>query len=55
MSRASQAKEFPLTPEKAIPELFERQAINMNDLPDEIKKHYIKNLQQQLNKKYNPM
>ena len=55
MSRAANSKEFPLSPEKALPELFEKQTINVNDLPDEIKKHYIKDLQKQLNKKYNPM
>lgn len=55
MSRAANAKEFPLSPEKAIPELFEKQTININDLPDEIKKHYVKSLQTQLDNKYNPM
>lgn len=55
MSRAANAKEFPLSPEKAIPELYEKQTINVNELPEELRKHYVKNLQEQLNKKYNPM
>ena len=55
MSRAANAKEFPLSPEKALPELYEKQTININELPDEFKRHYVKSLQKQLDKKYNPM
>lgn len=54
MSRASQAKDFPLSPEKAIPELYEKQKVDINKLPDEFKRQYIKNLQQQLDTKYSP-
>lgn len=54
MSRAAQAKEFPGSVEKAIPELFEKQKVNMDKLPDSIKKHYVQNIQKQLDKKYTP-
>lgn len=54
MSRACMSKEFPNTVEKAIPELFEKQSVNINKLPDTFKKMYAKNLQRQLDKKYKP-
>lgn len=54
MTRAAQSKEFPGTPEKAIGELYEKQSVNISDLPDEIKQDYLKNLQEELTKKYSP-
>lgn len=54
MTRASIGKEFPTSAEKAIPELYEKQTVNISDLPDEFKRHYVKNLQKQLDTKYNP-
>lgn len=54
MTRASIGKEFPTSPEKAIPELYEKQTVDISQLPDEFRRHYVKNLQKELNKKYNP-
>lgn len=54
MTRASIGKEFPGSPEKAIPELYEKQTVDITQLPDEFKRHYVKNLQEELDKKYNP-
>lgn len=54
MTRASIGKEFPGSPEKAIPELYEKQTVDISQLPDEFKQHYVKNLQEELDKKYNP-
>lgn len=52
MSRAARAKEFPGSEEKAMPELFEKQTVNINQLPEEFRINYVKNLQKELNKKY---
>lgn len=54
MSRAAMSKEFPGTAEKAMPELYEKQSVNISKLPDEFRKMYVSNLQKELNKKYNP-
>lgn len=52
MSRAARAKEFPGSEEKAMPELFEKKTVNINQLPEEFRINYVKNLQKELNKKY---
>lgn len=54
MSRAAISKEFPGSSEKAIPELFEKQSVDISKLPEEFRKMYVSNLQKELNKKYNP-
>ncbi len=54
MTRASISKEFPGSPEKAIPELFEKQTVSLNKLPDSMKKMYVKNLQKDLDRRYKP-
>lgn len=53
MSRAAQAKEFPMSPEKATPELFERQqGVRVQDLPPEMQKAYAKALQTIVNNNF---
>lgn len=54
MSRAAIGKEFPGSAEKAIPELYEKQSVDISKLPEEFRKMYVSNLQKELNKKYNP-
>lgn len=54
MHRAAISKEFPGSAEKAIPELYEKQSVDISKLPDEFRKMYVSNLQKELNKKYNP-
>ena len=54
MHRAAISKDFPCSAEKAIPELYEKQSVDISKLPDEFRKRYVSNLQKELNKKYNP-
>lgn len=54
MSRAAMSKDFPSTAEKAMPELYEKQSVDISKLPDEFRKMYVSNLQKELNNKYNP-
>ena len=54
MHRAAIGKEFPGSPEKAIPELYEKQSVDISKLQEEFRKMYVSNLQKELNKKYNP-
>ncbi len=55
MTRASRGKDFPLKVESAIPELFEKQTVDLSKLPPEFKKQYIKNMQKELDKRYTNM
>lgn len=53
MSRAAQAKEFPGSAEKAIPELFEKQeGVKPKDLPPEMQKAYAKAVQTLVNRNF---
>lgn len=53
MSRAAQAKEFPGSVEKAIPELFEKQeGVKPKDLPPEAQKAYAKAIQTIVNNNF---
>lgn len=52
MTRASRGKDFPSKVESAIPELFEKQTVDLSKLPPEFKKQYIKNMQKELDKRY---
>ena len=54
MHRAAISKDFPGSAEKAIPELYEKQSVDISKLPDEFRKRYVSNLQKELNKKYHP-
>ena len=54
MHRAAISKDFPGSAEKAIPELYEKQSVDISKLPDEFRKKYVSNLQKELDKKYNP-
>jgi len=55
MSRAAQSKEFPAKPEKAIPELYERQpGVRLRDLPPELQDMFVSTMQDSLNHRYGP-
>lgn len=55
MTRASRAKDFPSSVDKAVPELFEKeQGVPISQLPPEIQKMFVTNYQQQIDMKYNP-
>lgn len=54
MSRAAQGKEFPTSVEKAIPELFEKQTVSMEKLPDNIRNMFVSNIQKQIDRRYAP-
>ncbi len=50
MSRAAMSKEFPGKVEKAIPELFEKQAgVPLEKLPPEFRDMFVQNVQEQVN------
>lgn len=55
MSRAAQAKEFPTSVEKAVPEMFERQkGVSLEQLPEEFRDMFVKSQQEQLNQRFGP-
>lgn len=55
MSRAAVGKDFPSAVDKAIPELFEKQeGVKLNQLPEEMKRNIMKNIQSQLDRRFEP-
>lgn len=55
MSRAAVGKDFPASVDKAIPELFEKQeGVKLNQLPEEMKRNIMKNIQSQLDRRFEP-
>lgn len=56
MHRAALSKDFPLNSKQAIPEMYEKQeGVNIQELPEELRKSILENMQSDMNRRFSPM